>query len=51
MHFGSGKILENANEIVVDMFAGIGYFSVPLSRSSDRIRPSKIACIEKNPIR
>ena len=34
------------DEIVVDMFAGIGYFSIPVAVHS---RPRKIICIEINP--
>jgi tRNA wybutosine-synthesizing protein 2 len=33
-------------EIIVDMFAGIGYFSVPMAVHS---KPRKITCIEINP--
>ncbi|ACX72320.1 protein of unknown function Met10 [Methanocaldococcus vulcanius M7] len=34
-------------EVVVDMFAGIGYFSIPLAKYS---KPKTIYAIEKNPI-
>ena len=34
-------------EIVVDMFAGIGYFSVPIGKLA---KPKKVYSIEKNPI-
>ena len=33
-------------EVIVDMFAGIGYFSIPMSVHS---RPRRITCIEINP--
>lgn len=33
-------------EVIVDMFAGIGYFSIPMAVHS---RPKKITCIEINP--
>lgn len=35
------------NEIIVDMFAGIGYFSLPLAKFS---KAAKIIAIEKNPV-
>lgn len=35
------------NETIVDMFAGIGYFSIPMAVYS---RPRKIYAIEKNPL-
>ncbi len=35
------------NEVVVDMFAGIGYFSIPIARHS---KPSKVYSIEINPV-
>ena len=38
--------ISNGSEVVVDMFAGIGYFSVPMAVYS---RPKKIYAIEKNP--
>ncbi len=34
------------NEVVIDMFAGIGYFSIPLAKYSN---PKKVYAIEKNP--
>lgn len=34
-------------ETVVDMFAGIGYFSIPIARHA---KPKKIFAIEKNPV-
>lgn len=40
-------ILKVKNEIIVDMFAGIGYFSIPLAVHSS---PKKIIAIELNPI-
>ena len=39
--------VSNEEEIVVDMFAGIGYFSIPMAVYS---RPKKIYAIEKNPL-
>ncbi|ENN95777.1 hypothetical protein J422_05943 [Methanocaldococcus villosus KIN24-T80] len=39
--------ISNENEIVVDMFAGIGYFSIPLAKYSN---PKTVYAIEKNPI-
>ncbi len=53
--FSSGNIdervrmayLPSHNEIVVDMFAGIGYFSIPMAVHS---RPKKIYACEKNPL-
>ncbi len=52
--FSSGNIdervrmayLPSHNEIIVDMFAGIGYFSIPMAVHS---RPKKICACEKNP--
>eukprot|EP01117_Protostelium_nocturnum_P010858 TRINITY_DN3916_c0_g2_i1.p1 TRINITY_DN3916_c0_g2~~TRINITY_DN3916_c0_g2_i1.p1 ORF type:complete len:457 (-),score=189.11 TRINITY_DN3916_c0_g2_i1:113-1429(-) len=44
MHFGA---LKAKGETIVDMFAGIGYFSVPLSVSS---QCSTLFSIEKNPL-
>jgi tRNA wybutosine-synthesizing protein 2 len=40
------KIVENG-EIVVDMFAGIGYFSIPIAVHS---KPKKIYALEINPV-
>lgn len=37
------------DEVVVDMFAGLGYFSIPLAMASADRRPRRIRCIEKNP--
>ncbi len=53
--FSSGNINErirmtnisNNNEIIVDLFAGIGYFCLPLAVYS---KPKKIFACEKNPI-
>lgn len=39
--------LVKPNEIIVDMFAGIGYFSLPVARNAS---PAKIYSIEINPI-
>ncbi|MBP2143947.1 tRNA wybutosine-synthesizing protein 2 [Methanococcus voltae] len=36
----------NSDEIVVDMFAGIGYFTIPLAKYS---KPKKIYALELNP--
>lgn len=38
--------LVRPGEIVVDMFAGIGYFSIPIAKHA---RPGKVYSIEKNP--
>ena len=35
------------NEIIVDMFAGIGYFSLPIAKNA---KPAKIYSIELNPV-
>ena len=53
--FSSGNMYErtriskisNKDEIVVDLFAGIGYFSLPMAVHS---RPKRIYAIEKNPV-
>jgi tRNA wybutosine-synthesizing protein 2 len=52
--FSQGNLLERMrmsrmgnDEFVVDMFAGIGYFSIPMAVHS---RPKKILSIELNPI-
>ncbi|MEW6069211.1 MAG: class I SAM-dependent methyltransferase family protein [Candidatus Thermoplasmatota archaeon] len=53
--FSSGNLEErkrmanisNSNEVVVDMFAGIGYFSIPLAFYS---KPKKLLAYEINPI-
>ncbi len=39
--------VSNENEVVLDMFAGVGQFSVPLAKYS---RPKKVIAIEKNPV-
>lgn len=39
--------ISNEKEVVIDMFAGIGYFSIPMAVYS---KPKKIYAIEKNPI-
>ena len=39
--------LVKKGEIIVDMFAGIGYFSLPIAKNS---QPSKIYSIELNPV-
>jgi len=39
--------IASEGEIVVDMFAGIGYFSIPLAVYS---RPKKVFCCELNPV-
>jgi len=39
--------ISNSKEIVVDLFAGIGYFSIPMAIYS---RPKRIYAIEKNPL-
>jgi tRNA wybutosine-synthesizing protein 2 len=38
--------ISNSNETVVDMFAGIGYFTIPMAKYS---KPKKIYAIEINP--
>ena len=38
--------LVRENEIIVDMFAGIGYFSLPIAKNA---KPAKIYSIELNP--
>jgi tRNA wybutosine-synthesizing protein 2 len=53
--FSSGNIHERLRmarvcepgETVVDMFAGIGYFSLPMAVHSS---PAEVICIEKNPV-
>jgi len=53
--FSSGNIderirmakISNKNEVVVDLFAGIGYFTLPVAVYS---RPKKIFACEKNPV-
>jgi tRNA G37 N-methylase Trm5 len=48
MHFGTSVVA--AGETVVDMFAGIGYFTIPLASSPlSTNRPDRIIAIEKNP--
>lgn len=39
--------ISNPDETVVDMFAGIGYFTLPIAVHS---RPKKIFAVEKNPV-
>ncbi|MDO5852170.1 MAG: class I SAM-dependent methyltransferase family protein [Methanobacteriaceae archaeon] len=39
--------LPNENETIIDMFAGIGYFTIPMAVHS---KPSKIYSIEINPV-
>jgi tRNA wybutosine-synthesizing protein 2 len=39
--------ISGPDEVVVDMFAGIGQFSIPIARHS---QPKKVYAIEKNPI-
>ncbi|MBI5252950.1 MAG: class I SAM-dependent methyltransferase family protein [Euryarchaeota archaeon] len=39
--------ISNPSEVVVDMFAGIGYFSIPVAKHS---KPKKVFSIEKNPV-
>jgi tRNA wybutosine-synthesizing protein 2 len=53
--FAKGNLLERGripkqvktNEIIVDMFTGIGYFSVPIAKIAN---PKKIYAIELNPV-
>lgn len=52
--FSSGNVderirmatISNSNEVVVDMFAGIGFFSIPMAVHS---KPQKIYALELNP--
>ncbi len=48
-NFAERKRMSNLGrgEVVVDMFAGIGYFSIPMAVHS---RPKKIVAIELNPV-
>ncbi len=39
--------LVRPGETIVDMFAGIGYFSIPIARHA---RPGRVHAIEKNPV-
>ena len=39
--------LIKSNEIVVDLFSGIGFFSLPIAKFS---KPSRIYCVDINPI-
>ncbi len=39
--------ISKPNEVVVDLFAGIGYFTLPIAVYS---KPKKIYACEKNPI-
>ncbi|CCW64030.1 unnamed protein product [Phytomonas sp. EM1] len=43
MHFAT---VDASNEIVVDMFAGIGYFTIPIAMHGS---PSEVHALEKNP--
>lgn len=43
MHFGS---VDATGEVVVDMFAGIGYFTLPIA---SRGKPKAVLALEKNP--
>lgn len=53
--FSKGNLLERARlvqvvqpgETIVDMFSGIGYFSIPIAKFA---RPAKIFAIDKNPV-
>ena len=38
--------ISNPNEVVIDMFAGIGYFTIPMAKYS---KPKKIYALELNP--
>jgi tRNA wybutosine-synthesizing protein 2 len=42
----SGRLVRDG-EVVVDLFAGIGYFAVPVARSG---RASRVYAVEKNPV-
>ncbi len=48
MHFHHNVVL-GPGETVVDMFAGIGYFTIPLALSKGPFRPRRIVALEKNP--
>jgi tRNA wybutosine-synthesizing protein 2 len=48
MHFRQSVAL-GPDELVVDMFAGIGYFTIPLALSTGRHRPRRVVALEKNP--
>jgi len=39
--------ISNQNEVIVDLFAGIGYFTLPMAVHS---RPERIFAVEKNPV-
>jgi tRNA wybutosine-synthesizing protein 2 len=39
--------VSNAKEVVLDMFAGIGQFTIPIAKYS---KPKKVYAIEKNPV-
>ncbi len=39
--------ISNRDEVVIDMFAGIGQFTIPLAKHS---KPKKVIAIEKNPV-
>ena len=39
--------LVGAGETVLDLFAGIGYFAIPVARTG---RPSRVVAVEKNPV-
>lgn len=41
------SLISNTNEIVVDLFAGIGYFSLPIARYS---KPERVYSCEINPV-
>lgn len=45
--FERGRIIPGEGETIVDMFAGIGYFSLPLARKSPSFQ---LIAIEKNPV-
>ncbi|MGP8078311.1 MAG: class I SAM-dependent methyltransferase [Thermoplasmata archaeon] len=42
----AGRLVQDG-EVVVDLFAGIGYFAVPAARSG---RPERVVAVEKNPV-
>jgi len=41
------RILRGRKEVVCDMFAGIGYFSLPIARGGDAVH---VVAMEKNPV-
>eukprot|EP01120_Amphizonella_sp_Union-15-10_P016325 TRINITY_DN8571_c0_g1_i2.p1 TRINITY_DN8571_c0_g1~~TRINITY_DN8571_c0_g1_i2.p1 ORF type:complete len:382 (-),score=68.05 TRINITY_DN8571_c0_g1_i2:32-1177(-) len=44
----ASKIRFKSGEILLDMFAGLGYFSIPMAKNNLEVL-DKVICIEKNP--